>query len=140
MSHEHAQDNPSRSLPMNQPMGRVAREHVVRERAFREPHEVLGRERAVQHLAESDLLSRPPRTTDRSRVVGRLESGGLGRPSFVEIDAAGDGIPDALVLEYGRADAGQKRAARVWHRTRGMGSTPSYVLSGDSSSGGYVTA
>ena len=72
MSHEHAQDNPSRSLPMNQPMGRVARERVV--------------------------------------------------------------------LEYGRADAGQKRAARVWHRTRGMGSTPSYVLSGDSSSGGYVTA
>lgn len=31
MSHEHAKDNPSRSLPMEQSMGRAARERIVRE-------------------------------------------------------------------------------------------------------------
>nr|WP_201470855.1 hypothetical protein [Microbacterium hydrocarbonoxydans] len=31
MSHEHAKDSPSRSLPMDQSMGRAARERIVRE-------------------------------------------------------------------------------------------------------------
>lgn len=78
--------------------------------------------------------------TRPSQVVGRIESGGLGRPSFVELDGAEDLIPDALVLEYGPADAEQTRSARVWIRMSGRASTPSYVLSSDSSSNGYVTA
>lgn len=122
MSHEHAKDSRSRTLPMEQSMGRTARE------------------RTVQHLAEGDLLPMPPRITHPSSVVGRIESGGLGRPSFAVIDCAGDLIPDALVLEYGPADAEHARSSRVWIRTSGRASTPSYVLSSDSSSGGYVTA
>lgn len=31
MSHEHAKDNPSRSLPMDRSMGRAGRERIVRE-------------------------------------------------------------------------------------------------------------
>lgn len=31
MSHEHAKDSPSRALPMEQSMGRAARERIVRE-------------------------------------------------------------------------------------------------------------
>lgn len=104
------------------------------------PVAALGADPAVQHITESDLLSTPPRITDPSRVMGRLESGGLGRPSFVVVECADGRIPAALVLEYGDADAEQTRPSRVWSRAGGRGIAPLYRLSGDSSSGGYVTA
>lgn len=94
----------------------------------------------MQHITESDLLPTPPRITDLSRVMGRVESGGLGRPSFVVVECADGRIPAALVLEYGETDAEQARPTRVWSRTGGRGSAPLYRLSGDTSSGGYVTA
>nr|WP_201470856.1 hypothetical protein [Microbacterium hydrocarbonoxydans] len=94
----------------------------------------------MQRLAQSELLAMPPRITHPSSVVGRIESSGLGRPSYVMIECAGDRIPDALVLEYGGEDAERKTSARVWIRASVSGSIPSYVVSSDSSSGGYVTA
>ena len=94
----------------------------------------------MQHITESDMLPTPPRITDPSQVMGRVESGGLGRPSYVVVDCADGHVPAALVLEYGDGDAERTRSARVWSRTRGVGSAPLYRLSGDSSSGGYVTA
>lgn len=94
----------------------------------------------VQHVTQSDLLSTPPRGIHSSSVVARVESGGLGRPSFVVVECPDGRIPAALVLEYGDADAEQARAARVWSRAGGRGTAPLYRLSSDSSSGGYVTA
>lgn len=104
------------------------------------PVSVLDAGPTVQRITASDLLSTPPRITDPSRVMGRVESGGLGRPSYVVVECADGRIPAALVLEYGDGDAERARPARVWSRTRGVGSDPLYRLSGDSSSGGYVTA
>ena len=104
------------------------------------PIAALGSGPAVQHITESDLLPTPPRITDPSQVMGRVESAGLGRPSFVVVECADGRIPAALVLEYGDEDAVQTRPARVWSRTGGVGNAPLYRLSGDSSSGGYITA
>lgn len=104
------------------------------------PVAALGAGPVVQHITESDLLPTPPRITDPSRVMGRVESGGLGRPSFVVVECADGRIPAALVLEYGETDAERTRSARVWSLARGKGSAPLYRLSGDSSSGGYVSA
>ena len=104
------------------------------------PVAALGAGHAVQRITESDLLPTPPRITDPSRVMGRVESGGLGRPSFVVVECEDGRIPAALVLEYGDADAERTRPARVWSRTGGKGSAPLYRLSGDSSSSGYVSA
>lgn len=119
MSHEHAQDSRSTvQLPVS----------------------ALGAGHAVQHITESDLLSTPPRITDPSRVTGRVESEGLGRPSFVVVECADGRVPAALVLEYGDSDAARARSARVWSRAHGAASSPLYRLSGDTSSGGYVTA
>lgn len=104
------------------------------------PASALGAGHAAHHITESDLLATPPRITDPSRVVGRVESAGLGGPSFVVVEQADGGLPAALVLEYGDADAGRMRSARVWSRTVDAGGAPVYRLSGDTSSGGYVTA
>lgn len=94
----------------------------------------------VRQVSPSDLLATPPRSIHPSSVVARVESGGLGRPSFVVVDCTEGRIPSALVLEYGDADAERTRSARVWRRAGGSGSAPLYRLSSDSSSGGYVTA
>ncbi|WP_314428172.1 hypothetical protein [uncultured Microbacterium sp.] len=122
MSHEHAKDSPSASHSTVLPTRRTARE------------------RTVQHLTRTDLLTAPPRITRPTHVVGRIESSGLGRPSYVELDGAEGLIPDALVLEYGPADTEQARSARVWIRSAKAGSAPLYLLSSDSSSSGYVSA
>lgn len=104
------------------------------------PVSVFGGGHTVQHVAQSDLLATQPRSFHPSSVVARVESGGLGRPSFVVVDCADGRIPSALVLEYGDADAERTRSTRVWSRVGGRGSALLYRLSSDSSSGGYVTA